>query len=122
MLACCAALAVVVATDATAAGMSAKAKPVKCKGGAKACSATIGLAGGASNKKLKITLTDTNLKLVGISVKPANVKGAYDLSKGSYSLGGSVYTVTLNAVRSIPRGATLTLRFASHGKAIKVGR
>jgi hypothetical protein len=101
-------------------GAAAKTVSLKCRGGGNACNATIGLAGGASNKKLKISLTDTNLKLVGISVKPAEVKGAYSLSKGSFSLGGSLYTVTLNAVQSIPKGATLTLKFSSHGKAIKI--
>lgn len=104
----------------TAAGASAKTVTAKCLGGSSSCSATIGLAGGASNKKLRITLSDTNLKLVGVSVKPKEVKGAYSLSKGSYSLGGSLYTVTLNAVQSIPKGATLTLKFSSHGKAIKI--
>jgi hypothetical protein len=93
-------------------GASAKTVTIKCRGGSSSCSATIGLAGGASNKKLRIELTDTNLKLVGRSVKPKEVKGAYSLSKGSYSLGGSVYNVTLNAVQSIPKGATLTLKFA----------
>ena len=106
----------------TATGASAKTVPVKCRGGSSSCTATIGLAGGASNKKLMIALTDTNLKLVGASVKPSEVKGAYSLAKGGYSLGGSLYTVTLNAVQSIPKGATLTLKFSSHGKAIKVGR
>ena len=106
----------------TATGASAKTVSIKCRGGSSSCTATIGLAGGASNKKLKIALTDTNLKLVGASVKPSEVKGAYSLSKGGYSLGGSLYTVTLNAVQSIPKGATLTLKFSSHGKAIEVGR
>jgi hypothetical protein len=101
------ALAAIAAT-----GASAKTVSIKCRGGSSSCTATIGLAGGASNKKLKIALTDTNLKLVGISVKPKEVKGAYSLSKGAYSLGGSLYTVTLNAVQSIPNGATLTLKFA----------
>lgn len=96
----------------TATGADAKTVTIKCRGGSSSCSATIGLAGGASNKKLRIELTDTNLKLVGRSVKPKEVKGAYSLSKGSYSLGGSVYNVTLNAVQSIPKGATLTLKFA----------
>jgi hypothetical protein len=118
--------AAVLATGAlaaiTATGASAKTVSIKCRGGSSSCTATIGLAGGASNKKLKIALTDTNLKLVGASVKPSEVKGAYSLSKGGYSLGGSLYTVTLNAVQSIPKGATLTLKFSSHGKAIKVGR
>jgi len=108
--------AAVLATGALAAiaatGASAKTVTIKCRGGGSSCSATIGLVGGASNKKLRIELSDTNLKLVGRSVKPKEVKGAYSLSKGSYSLGGSVYNVTLNAVQSIPKGATLTLRFA----------
>ena len=93
-------------------GASAKTVSLKCRGGSSSCSVTISLAGGASNKKLRISLSDTDLKLVGRSVKPKEVKGAYSLSKGSYSLGGSVYNVTLNAVQSIPRGATLTLKFA----------
>jgi hypothetical protein len=113
-------LAACALAGATAAGADAKTVSVKCRGGSSSCSATIGLAGGASNKKLKIMLSDTNLKLVGISVKPSEVKGAYSLSKGSYSLGGSVYNVTLNAVQSISKGATLTLKFSSHGKAIKI--
>jgi hypothetical protein len=108
--------AAVLATGTLAAiaapGASAKTVSLKCRGGSSSCSVTIGLAGGASNKKLRISLSDTNLKLVGRSVKPKEVKGAYSLSKGSYSLGGSVYNVTLNAVQSIPKGATLTLRFA----------
>lgn len=72
----------------------------------------VGVAGGASDEKLRIALSDTNLKLVGVVAKPAFIHGAYQLSGGSYSLGGSLYAVTLNAVQSIPRGATLTLRFA----------
>ncbi|HTA05821.1 MAG TPA: hypothetical protein VK774_05620 [Solirubrobacteraceae bacterium] len=104
-----------VAICAVAASTSASAaqpKPIKCKGGSNSCVATISLAGGASNKKLRIALSDTDLKLAGQSVKPAEVKGAYSLTKGSYSLGGSLYTVTLNAVKAIPKGATLTLKFA----------
>ena len=108
--------AAVLATGAlaaiTATGASAKTVSIKCRGGSSSCTATIGLAGGASNKKLRIVLSDTNLKLVSRSVKPKEVKGAYSLSKGSYSLGGSIYNVTLNAVQSIPKGATLTLKFA----------
>jgi hypothetical protein len=78
----------------------------------------VSVAGGASNEKLRIALSDTDLKLVGVLAKPGFIHGAYALSKGSYSLGGSLYTVTLNAVRSIPRGATLTLKFAVPGQAL----
>jgi hypothetical protein len=98
---------------ADAASAATKVRSITCRGGGNSCSATIGLAGGASNVKLKIALSDTDLKLVGRVVKPSSVRGAYSLSHGAYSLGGSLYTVTLNAVQSIPKGSTLTLKFAA---------
>jgi hypothetical protein len=105
--------AVAICTVALSTNASAvQPKPIKCKGGATSCTATISLAGGASNKKLRIALSDTDLKLAGQTVKPSEVKGAYSLTKGSYSQGGSLYTVTLNAVKAIPKGATLTLKFS----------
>lgn len=115
-------LAIATAPAALAAPSLAAAKPlsVNCRGGANSCSAVIGLAGGASNRTVKVALTDTNLKLVGIVAKPSEIRGAYLLSKGRYSLGGSVFTFTLNAVKSIGKGATLTLKFSSKGKAIKL--
>jgi hypothetical protein len=97
------------ASSAVSAG---KTVSITCRGGGNSCSAVISLAGGASNKKLRIALSDTDLKLVARVVKPSSVRGAYSLSHGAYSLGGSLYTVTLNAVQSIPKGATLTLKFA----------
>lgn len=100
------------ALDASVA-TAAKVKSIACRGASNSCTAVISLAGGASNEKLRITLSDTDLKLVGRVVKPSSVRGAYSLSKGSYSLGGSLYTVTLNAVQSIPKGSTLTLKFAA---------
>lgn len=100
------------AFGAGAASAKQKVRSIDCKGGSSSCVATVSLAGGASNVKLKIALTDTNLKLVSVTAKPKEVKGAYSLSKGSYSLGGSVYTTTLNAVQSIRKGSTLTLKFA----------
>jgi hypothetical protein len=33
------------------------------------------------------------------------------MSKGKYTMGGSMYTFTLNAVSSIPKGTMLTLVF-----------
>jgi uncharacterized lipoprotein YajG len=94
------------------ASAAAKPKTIACHGGSSSCAATISLTGGASNKKFRITLTDTDLKLVSVVAKPNSVKGAYSLSKRSYSMGGSVFNVTLNAVQSIGKGATLTLKFA----------
>ena len=95
---------------------AAKTVSIQCKGNGMACRAVVSVAGGASNKsnkKLRITLSDTDLKLTGVVAKPARIHGAYRLSGGSYSLGGSLYTVTLNVVRSIPKGATLTFNFAA---------
>jgi hypothetical protein len=110
------------AVTAGSASAAPKVKLVTCHGGSSACNATVGVAGGASNLKLRITLSDTNLKLAGVTVKPSSVRGAYELSKGSYSLGGSLYTVTLDAVQSIPKGATLTLKFAVPHKHKQVGQ
>lgn len=95
------------------AAAAGKTRQIKCKGGSSSCKAVVSLAGGASRVKLVIALSDTNLKLKSVVAKPKSVKGAYQLSGGRYSLGGSVYTVTLNAVQSIPKGSTLTLTFAA---------
>jgi hypothetical protein len=114
----CVASAVVVAAATLAAARgfpaaaAAKTRSVTCRGGGSSCNAVVGVAGGARNEKLRISLSDTDLKLAGVLAKPSSIRGAYRLSHGSYSLGGSLYTVTLNAVKAIPRGATLTLRFA----------
>ncbi|HTA36043.1 MAG TPA: hypothetical protein VK761_04955 [Solirubrobacteraceae bacterium] len=115
-LAGCALALSIVGVDAASA--ATKVRSITCRGGGDSCAAVIGLAGGASNVKLRITLSDTDLKLVSRVVKPSSVRGAYSLSKGSYSLGGSLYTVTLNAVQSIPKGSTLTLRFAAPTESI----
>jgi hypothetical protein len=113
-IAACALVTSVAAAGAEGAVARAPGKglSVTCRGGGGSCTAVVSLAGGASNEKLRIGLSDTDLKLVGVTAKPAFVHGAYQLSRGSYSLGGSLYTTTLNAVQSIPKGATLTLRFA----------
>jgi hypothetical protein len=90
---------------------------VECRGSEQSCVATVSLAGGASNKKVLVELPGTNLKRVHVSVSPAWAHGAYSLSKGTYSLGGSLYTTTLNAVESLPKGAKLRIEFAqpTHG-------
>jgi len=97
------------AATKTAAG---KTVSVKCRGGPSSCKAVVSLAGGASRETLKVALTDTDLKLARVVPKPKSIKGAYQLYGGKYSLGGSLYTVMLNAVQAIPRGSTLTLTFA----------
>ncbi|HTZ64881.1 MAG TPA: hypothetical protein VMB51_12325 [Solirubrobacteraceae bacterium] len=90
-----------------------RTRSLVCKGGASSCRAVVSVAGGASREKLRIALSDTDLKLTGVVAKPKTIKGAYQLYGGKYSLGGSLYTVMLNAVRAIPKGATLTFSFAA---------
>ena len=112
----CALAAVTFATPALAgpapARAAGKTKSIVCKGAANSCKAVVSVAGGASREKLKIALTDTDLKLTSVVAKPKTIKGAYQLYGGRYSLGGSLYTVMLNAVQATPKGSTLTLTFA----------
>lgn len=93
-------------TDSTAA-----ARIVKCRGSATACHARVSLAGGASNERIVVRLTDTDLRLVSIRPNRSQLRGAYLVSNGRFRLGGSVYTFTLNAVQSIRVGSFLVLRF-----------
>jgi len=87
-------------------------KTINCKGNANSCTATVPLAGGASNRKLIIKLTDTNLTLRSVTAVPKSSSGSYLLTKGRYALGGSEYLVTLNAVKANPKGSHLVLKFA----------
>jgi hypothetical protein len=94
-----------------AAQASAQTRTVSCRGDDESCRAVVNLAGGAGNERLRVTLPGTSLKLISVTVRPHWVQGAYSLTRGRYSLGGSRYTARLNAVQSIPRGARLTLLF-----------
>jgi hypothetical protein len=105
------AVAVITLVTAFAAPASAKTRSVSCQGNDQSCKAVVGLAGGASNERLRIALPGTSLKLISTTVRPHWIQGAYSLTAGKYSLGGSRYTATLNAVQSIPSGARLTLLF-----------
>jgi hypothetical protein len=86
---------------------------VRCLGNDDVCTAHVSLRGGASNKRIKVMLPGTDLKLASgaRAVTPASARGAYRIGRGSYSVGGSVYTFTLNAVGSLRRGAWLALTF-----------
>jgi hypothetical protein len=101
-----AALAALLLLAATAA---AKTVTKTCKGDT-TCKASFSLAGGASNERLVIELPGTSYHNPRVSVSPRSLRGAYDLSRGRFRLGGSEYVVTLDAVGSIRRG-TLTFTF-----------
>jgi hypothetical protein len=86
-------------------------KLIRCKGGPRACTATVPIAGGASNRKLIIKLTDTNLRLLSVTAVPVRSNGAYLLTGGRFMTGGSQYRVTLDAARANPKGSHLVMRF-----------
>lgn len=107
-------------------GVSPSAKPVpssalvvRCRGSAGSCQARVNIAGGASNRKLTVQLTDTDLRLTSVKVSPSSSRGAYSLSHEHYTNGGSDFVATLNAVRANPPGAHLTLTFVT---APRLGR
>jgi hypothetical protein len=97
---------------------NAQTKAVTCKGDDQSCTAVVRLAGGASNERLRIALPGTSLKLISATARPHWIHGAYSLTGGSYSLGGSRYTATLNAVQSMPKRARLTLLFEAPARSL----
>ncbi|MDW5594293.1 hypothetical protein VSS74_08095 [Conexibacter stalactiti] len=114
----------VIAAGALAAPTAAQAagsQTVVCKGSEARCTATISLAGGASAKTLKIELPGTNLKLIGVNSTPAYTAGAYDLYDPNYALGGSLFTSKLSAVKSLPKGAKLILKFGTPERLLNCG-
>jgi hypothetical protein len=100
--------AAIAAGGANAAG---KAQAVTCRGSEQTCQASVSLAGGASNKPVKVELPGTSWRRPSVRVTPASSRGAYSISRARFALGGSEYLFTLNAVKANPRGSRLTLTF-----------
>ena len=105
--------ALIAAAVAAAPAVAAHGKMVRCIGNANFCGATVSIAGGASNRVVKIKLTDTDFKLVAVRVVPKTSKGAFSISKASFRHGGSQYRFTLSAVAANPPGAKIILLFAA---------
>ena len=82
-----------------------------CVGTEHLCGVSFSLAGGASNKLLTVRLPGTNMHVLNRFATPITVQSAYRLSGPRFSLGGSVYSVTLNAVASIRPPARLNFVF-----------
>jgi|SRR5215213_8973493 len=112
------AAALVACATVLAGQATAQTTSVSCRGSEQSCTAVVGLFGGASNERLRVALPGTTLQLVSVTVRPHWAQGAYSLSRGRYSLGGSRYTATLNAVQSMPRGARLTLLFEAPTRSL----
>jgi pimeloyl-ACP methyl ester carboxylesterase len=89
----------------------------RCRGGSNFCRARLDLAGGASDKRITIRLSDPHLRLVSVRPNRRSLRGTYGLSEHRLRRGGLRYAVTLDAVQSIPRGSHLTFTFqATRGR------
>lgn len=111
--------AIVAATAATAQG--AGSATATCRGTDTSCEATFSLAGGATEKTLTVRLPAAGMRRIAVNATPAQVHGAYLLTGGRFSSGGTVYTATLDAVQSIPRGARLVLTFGHPSAVLRCG-
>src|SRR5712671_8171400 len=109
MAAALALLPAIAAAPAAASG----SQTVKCTGNAYFCGAVVSIAGGASNRTVKINLTDTDFARVAVRVRPGASRGAFSITHAGFRLGGSQYQFTLNAVRSNKRTARIILLFAT---------
>jgi alpha/beta hydrolase fold len=88
---------------------------VRCHGGGDSCRARLGLAGGASDKRVVIELSDTDLRLASTRPNRRPLRGTYGLFGSRLRDGGSQYVFRLNADQSIPRGSELILTFRAVG-------
>jgi pimeloyl-ACP methyl ester carboxylesterase len=92
---------------------------VRCRGDAVRCRARVNLAGGASDKRVVIRLSDNDLGLVSVRANRRSLSGAYGLFGERLRAGGSEYVFRLNAVQSIRRGAYLILSFRASRGAVE---
>ena len=61
---------------------------VRCRGGGDSCRARVSLAGGASDKRVAIELSDTDLRLASVRPNRASLRGAYGLFGNRLRAGG----------------------------------
>ena len=102
------------ATLATAPpSLAAGKQTVRCVGGADYCTATVGIAGGATDKVVSVALTDTDLRLVKVTALGAVAERPYVITKAATRLGGSQYRFTLTAAKENPKRARIVLQFAA---------
>jgi hypothetical protein len=92
-----------------------------CVGSDTICEATFSMSGGATNEKITARLPGTNLRLLAVNANPAFAHGAYLLTRGRFSEGGSLYTATLDAVQGMPQNARLILTFGHPSAGLACG-
>lgn len=97
-------------TTGTAAS-AAPAKTLTCMGAEEACSVKVPIGGGASNERIAVELTGTNMDEPTVDIDP-EYADSYSIGDARFTTGGSVYEFTLNAVESIPEGTVMELTFA----------
>jgi pimeloyl-ACP methyl ester carboxylesterase len=88
---------------------------VRCRGGGDSCRARVSLAGGASDKRVTIELSDTDLRLTSVRPNRRSLRGAYGLFDQRLRRGGSEYAFGLNAVQSTPARSYLVFTFRAGG-------
>jgi hypothetical protein len=102
-----------VKSTATGAVADATTLTATCVGSDEACSVKIPLAGGASNRPVRVELTGTDFGDPTVTPSSPDLEGAFDIEDGEFTTGGSIYEFSLSAVGSIGDGGYITLDFAS---------
>jgi hypothetical protein len=111
LFACLSAGCLAAAFAPSSAMAASRSTTVRCRGTERMCSASVSLAGGASNKLVRIQLPGTSWRAPTMRVTPRSSRGAYSVTRAGFVSGGSEYRFTLSAVRGNPRGARLTFTF-----------
>lgn len=96
---------------APSAATAAERQTVRCVGDGDSCGATVKIGGGVTGKVVTVKLSDSDLQLAHVTAHDA-VRNGYRLTRASYREGGSVYRFTLDAKRSNPSRARLSLLFS----------
>ncbi len=102
-----------VKSTATSAVADATTLTATCVGSDEACSVKIPLAGGASNRPVRVELTGTDFGDPTVTPSSPDLEGAFDIEDGEFTTGGSIYEFSLSAVESIGDSGYITLDFAS---------
>jgi hypothetical protein len=106
---------------AAAPAADAKTRSVDCSGGARACTATVKLAGLKQGDRVAIGLTDTDLALRSITPSKPSVQASYGLGRMTTRLGGSEFVVQFIIIPPVPKGASVRFRFAVPPKMTACG-
>jgi hypothetical protein len=105
-----AAVGAVAPANAEAHAVRQSTTTVRCTGTATSCTATVSLAGGASNERVMIQLPEAGMRVKSVRPTSADLDGSYLISNQSSTAGGHTYAFTMSAAEA-PRGSALKVRF-----------